>query len=277
MDDRTIPTQAQSTVRAAWESRSQKHGAAIEGVMNKSFPRVVNEVLHVWQLDQLLALIPPATDLRLLDIGCGYGRVSHSIVHQRPQVRAIGMDLAHHYARLFAHDRGNCSAIQSQIPQVPFPDETFDFVIAVEVLGYMVTQTLQRQALEEMLRVLKPSGQCVLINSEAAGRRVWTLGGILDIAGRLVGRGTGPENVEFAALSLDALGDQITAAGGKIVQQTGCPMLTLALPALIPVALLNSNVVKPLARACLRLDRRLGEPPSPSIYTISVIAKVSRP
>lgn len=264
--------QSQETIRAVWESRSRKYRTAIEGVMHKSFPRVVNELLHAWQLDQLLALIPPGTELQMLDVGCGYGRLARVIRHHRPNVQAVGLDLAYHYAWLFTHNGPCCNAVQGQVLRIPFPAERFDFVIAAVVLEYVAAQALPH-ALREMLRVLKPDGQCVLITEEPAGRWIWTLGGILDAVGQLAGCGGGPENVWFTALSVDLLREQVATAGGRVLQQIGCPALTLALPLLIPIARLCPGWIQPLARACLRLDRRMGQWPRPSIYTISVIAK----
>jgi len=241
--------------------------------MHKSFPRVVNELLHAWQLDQLLALIPPAVELRLLDVGCGYGRLAHAIVRHRPHVQVVGLDLAHHYAWLFARNGHLGGAVQAQALQIPLATETFDLVIATSVLEFMPPSSTLQQALKEMLRVLKLDGQCVLITEEPAGRWIWSLGGVLSALRRWMGRGKELESPVFTPLPLDTLKDHIAAAGGTILQQKGCPMLTLALPALILLSWLSLRGARTLAHICLHLDRRFGERPRPSIYTVSVIAK----
>ena len=266
-----VTTWCNTDVLQAWEARSRRAGNRLEGVMIKSFPSEINHVLHDWQIQSLMSCLSGGDSLHVLDIGCGYGRVSQAILRSRSNFHCVGMDLAHNYARQFSKQEASCRAAQAQIPDIPFEDSAYDVVLAVGVLGYMATKPAQRLALKEMLRVLKPGGRCLLITEEPGGRRLWSLGGSLRWLGCIAGRGKGTENMDHVTIKLSNLRNLIEATGGEILSQKGCPILTASLPFLIGMSLTGSKMVASITRSCLALDRALGDRPAPSIYTVSEI------
>ena len=96
---------------------------------------------------------------RILDIGCGTGESTREILQRNRRV--IGTDLS----RLFIHhDKGassNPSFVTSDASKLPFPDRSFDVVCAMEFIEHVWPVDL---VLNEIDRVLKPSGRVVLVS-----------------------------------------------------------------------------------------------------------------
>jgi ubiquinone/menaquinone biosynthesis C-methylase UbiE len=105
------------------------------------------------QLARLLKL--PANGL-LLDAGGGTGRVS---VHfQALAGKIVVSDLS--FPMLFqARRKGGILPIQSHTERLPFGNETFDRILVVDALHHFCDQ---KQAVRELIRVLKPGGRMVI-------------------------------------------------------------------------------------------------------------------
>jgi SAM-dependent methyltransferase len=98
---------------------------------------------------------------RILDCGCGTG---HNLAMLRQYGRAWGIDIT--WSGLaYAHDLGERGVARASAANLPFPADQFDLVTSFDVL-YALEDDLEREALNEMYRVLRPGGQ-VLINVAA--------------------------------------------------------------------------------------------------------------
>jgi SAM-dependent methyltransferase len=98
---------------------------------------------------------------RILDCGCGTG---HNLSMLRRYGRAWGIDIT--WSGLaYAHGLGERGVALASAACLPFPNSHFDLVTSFDVL-YALDDELERQALTEMYRVLRPGGQ-VLINVAA--------------------------------------------------------------------------------------------------------------
>lgn len=86
----------------------------------------------------------------LLDLGCGTGRHTREAV--RRGARAVALDLR---ADDLQTAREGALAVRGDALALPFPDATFDHVIASEVLEHIPEDGA---AIAELRRVLKPSG-----------------------------------------------------------------------------------------------------------------------
>src|SRR3954467_3399562 len=101
------------------------------------------------------------SDPRILDCGCGTG---HNLAMLRQYGRAWGIDLTWSgLAR--ARTLGEHGVARASVADLPFANEQFDLVTSFDVL-YALDDTVERKALDEMYRVLRPGGQ-VLINVAA--------------------------------------------------------------------------------------------------------------
>lgn len=123
--------------RKDWEQRASECGTRLSGVLFRGLSQTANEALHQWHAwlvrHVFLAGIPEGG--RILDLGCGYGRLSSFIREDRPDIEVIGQDFASEYCLLFRRNVGPC--IQADATQLPFANGSFDAVLAVTCLMYV--------------------------------------------------------------------------------------------------------------------------------------------
>lgn len=107
-----------------------------------------------------------ATGSRVLELGCGYGRV---LVHLAKKARsAYGVDIAQEnieLAREVTAGYRNCHLFTMDALRMGFKDETFDAVICIQN-GISAFQVDQRALIRESIRVTKNNG-LVLCSSYA--------------------------------------------------------------------------------------------------------------
>ena len=180
-----------------WENRSLKFGARIEGVLLKSVPENINKYLSSWMLEQVEGMIKKESDFKVLDIGCGYGRLSGPLVNSFPGIKVFGVDIAQNYVDLYNKNLSPAGkACRADSRDLPFKDNFFDAVFVVTALMYLPTKDDQSKAISEMLRVLKPGGKFVVVERSSLGYEIFTLGGI-------IGKLRGKKNLEIPAVSFD--------------------------------------------------------------------------
>lgn len=105
-----------------------------------------------------IAKIPPGS--RALDVGCGTGRWVRR--YEAIGFRTTGVDATAGMLRL-ARGRGTSAPlVVGEAFHLPFGDAAFDFVSDVTVVQHILP-SLQPQALDEMMRVLRPGGRLILM------------------------------------------------------------------------------------------------------------------
>ena len=110
----------------------------------------------------------------ILDIGCGGGRTLERLASLTRLGKAVGIDYSKDSVavarkrnqRLIAS--GRVEVIHGSVSSMPFPDATFDLVSAVE--AYYFWPDIAGD-LAEVRRVMKPSGQLVIIAGMYRGSR----------------------------------------------------------------------------------------------------------
>ena len=109
---------------------------------------------------EILEIDPPAL---FLDLGCGTGYSMQAIIEEGFEVR--GIDIAEHMLSI-AEEKGLEVYKADFTQKIPFPSNTFDFVISISTLqwifhGFKPRDILGkvRKAGTEIYRVLKPKGK----------------------------------------------------------------------------------------------------------------------
>lgn len=101
--------------------------------------------------EALLRHLKNPTSLSVLDIGCGTGG---NIILLKEFGRVTGLDFSEEALR-WAQGRGFDQLIKADATAIPFPDNTFDLVSALDTLEHIVDDS---KVMEECFRVLKPGG-----------------------------------------------------------------------------------------------------------------------
>lgn len=92
-----------------------------------------------------------------LDLGSGSGR--HLPLLAEHFSRTIACDFSLNSLKLYAG--ADLGAFQAALPELPFADASFDFILCWGVLHYLKGDAL-KPAIAEILRVLKPGGKIFL-------------------------------------------------------------------------------------------------------------------
>ena len=152
--------------------------------------------------DRILDLVLGGRDaLDALDAGCGTGFLAFELTDRGHRV--TGVDFAPAMigqARRKALDRGvSIRFEEADIEQLSFSPRTFDLVISRHVLW---TLPHPEAAIDEWIRVLRPNGRLVVVDSHLAA-------------------GAGPPAAENARTSQEyaAIGDQLPFLGGRSREQ----------------------------------------------------------
>jgi SAM-dependent methyltransferase len=116
-------------------------------------------------ITQLVGELKSGPDFRILDAGCGTGQM---LKHLEELGDATGIDTSAR-ATAFAQSRGVKSLVRGSITAVPFPDATFDCVVALDVIEHVEDDLGIVKALHD---VTKPGGH--LIVTVPAYKLLWS-------------------------------------------------------------------------------------------------------
>jgi ubiquinone/menaquinone biosynthesis C-methylase UbiE len=125
--------------------------------MNWSHSRLTD-----WGLARI-SIVPHST---ILDVGCGGGRTVSKLAAIATQGQVCGIDYSDESVAVSQKinarwiDIGRVEIRQGSVSQLPFPDDVFDLVTAVETHYFWPDLAADTR---EVLRVLKPGGTLILI------------------------------------------------------------------------------------------------------------------
>ena len=119
------------------------------------------------RLRAIRSVLPSRAGALILDLGCGKGRFASRLAEDG--ARVVGLDLS---AAMLAEGKG-FGRIRGTGRRLPFYDQTFDAVIAVEVFEALAEVD---DVLHEVKRVLRPGGIAAIIDKNAGSwndQRPW--------------------------------------------------------------------------------------------------------
>ncbi|HEU5228423.1 MAG TPA: methyltransferase domain-containing protein [Ktedonobacteraceae bacterium] len=202
--------------------------------------------------DAMQSLFPPQVDLSkihdVLDVACGPGGWVRDIAFNYPEMEVVGVDINRtmiEYARDMTKVRkldNTAYQIMNVLEPLAFPDNSFDFVNARFLVGFMPPPAWPR-LVQECMRITRPGGyirltecddmgttnspaykrlmQLSLEAMQKAGRTFVSGGGsvgIVAMLGRFL-REAGCQNVQRAAYAIDySTGERVHAAVCQDIQ-----------------------------------------------------------
>jgi len=98
--------------------------------------------------------------LQILDAGCGTGYITKQLARYG---QVTGLDMAD-IALEFCAKNGLKNLQKGSVSDMPFRDEQFDLVCALDILYHRAVEN-DEQAIRELYRVLKPGGRLIITTS----------------------------------------------------------------------------------------------------------------
>ena len=108
-------------------------------------------------VEPLVARAAGGRQLDILDCGCGTGR---NLAMLRRYGRVYGIDL-NAFGLQYARQQGARTVARASAGELPFPTGRFDLVASFDVL-YSLPDEVERAAIAEMFRVLRPGGTLIV-------------------------------------------------------------------------------------------------------------------
>lgn len=152
MTDRT------QQLKKEWDQRSERLGSTQRAVLFKRFPGWLNQSIHRRHV-RFVVDHAPQEPSRVLDVGCGYGRISIELANLFPHADFQGIDLSTEFARHYEQHIGPCFNGPVQDYR---PNETYDLILIVTTLMYLDRQE-HRDVLQRLWSCLVPGGRIVCI------------------------------------------------------------------------------------------------------------------
>jgi SAM-dependent methyltransferase len=233
-----------ASTRNQWEQRAAQSGKHLSGVLFRGFSEQANASMHRWHEWVVSESFLPrlVNGARVLDLGCGYGRLSKTIRARRGDVDLVGQDVSFAYCKLFHDGVGGC--VQADGCRLPFTTGAFDAVMAVTCLMYGPRASVPGQ-MEDIQRVLRPHGTLLLLDPGYELQRLIAAATFKGKRSPTGGRG-------FSMAEYPAL---VSNSGFRIRAMGGNPWLSTAL--LVPgVARSNRPLVGNLLEHNVRKDCR---------------------
>lgn len=145
-------------IHDAWEKRYKQLGNSKRSVLFKNLPDYLNNRIHRLHVQFILNSLNDNTKT-LLDVGCGYGRISKDLLKYKPNLNIEGVELSTSFAHHFEKNIGSCfqGSLQSFVPT-----KKYDAIIIVTMLMYIDSDELSIN-LKKLWQSLQPGGILVCI------------------------------------------------------------------------------------------------------------------
>lgn len=155
-------------LKKEWDERSKLLGSTKQAVLSKRFPAWLNQSIHRRHVKFVTENTAPNAT-RVLDVGCGYGRISLEVAARFPELSFQGVDLCTEFADEYERSFGRC--FHGPIQDFR-SDERFDLVLIVTTLMYL-TVGEQEEVLQRLWSMLESKGRIVCIEPASELFMLW--------------------------------------------------------------------------------------------------------
>ena len=128
---------------------------------------------HRLSLKLIKGIVEKGKNLAILDIGCALGDFTAKVYQLNPRNRVYGVDISQRAVDYVSKKHQWLQAKVGALPNIPFTNDSFDLVIALEVLYYLNDEDRER-AVKDIRRVLRDGGYLLLSGVLDGGRRYFS-------------------------------------------------------------------------------------------------------
>ena len=142
----------------------------VEIVFSGTAEAMRRHAIKAISLEREVSHYPSNLKLKILDVGCGTGQFTNELKRHFPLSEVTGLDLSPWYLKE-AQKKFPNSGIEwkfGKAEKLPFEDISFDVVTSV-FLFHELPEEIRELASKEMLRVLKPGGNVIHVDSIQKG------------------------------------------------------------------------------------------------------------
>jgi 2-polyprenyl-3-methyl-5-hydroxy-6-metoxy-1,4-benzoquinol methylase len=161
-------TERTEQLKRDWEERSERLGSTKRAVLFKRFPDWLNQSIHRRHVRFIIENIALGQG-QVLDVGCGYGRLSLELAARFPGLMFQGVDLCTDFANEYERSVGACYNGPIQDFRT---DNRFNFILIVTTLMYL-TEKEHGDVLQRLWSILEPKGRIVCIKPASELFQLW--------------------------------------------------------------------------------------------------------
>jgi len=242
---------SQNNIRTLWEERAKEKKDNCSSVLFQGLPDFLNDHIHDyhWHVINKYFLPRIPNGSRILDLGCGYGRIGKLIAEIRPDLELYGVDFSFAYCEM-CNKNTNISVTCANIMELPFKDNSFEAIIAITSLMYVPIEH-RNKVMTILLCLLKPDGAGLFIDP---GQEFMSLVSFLKPSSR--NQSTGGNG--FTLNEYKLLGNYEESV---TLNYGGMPVFSIAIPFLYLLSWATSLnkillvIIKQMDRGCYKLAR----------------------
>ena len=225
----------------------------------------MNIHIHNWHKDILYKTIPNQENLNILDLGCGYGRNSMTLLERNDKINITGVDISENYITQFKKNT-NQQGIVSTLEDLSSDIGKYDYIICIAVLMYVESKNAE-SVINKLLSLLNKNGKIIFIEPSISAKPFLNCFGILNLytSKRKLTGGNFLKTKDFK--------NNIINAGGIVVSENRFSFTTIfVIPIFLICSIFRNNKMESFMKIISKVDNKIRFLKLPTIH-ISLIVE----